>query len=833
MEKHSTQDIDTTVEKHSTQDIEQPWRNTRQQDIDTTVEKHSTQDIEQLWRNTRHKPRQNYRGGTELPGWDRTTRVGQNYQELFSETLSVVNSAGGLVIKCICRERRHNMVFPCFSSNTSLHGVLAPRPFSSTCADKTQPVPENVNKFSERTHTCGELRVSHVGQEVRLCGWLEYERMGKFLTLRDGYGSIQLVVTDSVRSFLSPTLSPQGRYWGQSPRHSALHPQVDSPRIPCLFQRDDITALLEGITYESVLAKMSTGDIEVLVSEVFILNKAKKNLPFGVRDHNKAKEYLRMKYRYLDLRFPRMQRNLRLRSHVIMKMRQYLCNYCDFVDVETPTLFRRTPGGAQEFVVPTRLAGQFYSLVQSPQQFKQLLMVGGLDRYFQIARCYRDEGSRPDRQPEFTQLDIEMSFSNREGVLSLVQELLEYCWPEHLDRPSTSYPRMTYRQAMEDYGTDKPDTRFSMKVCVACSAYREGLRKAVSINTNTNNNYSSTNSPDDYSSTNSPDDYSSTNSPDDYISTNSPDDYISTNSPDDYIREHRGNKRTSKNNHTEQREGVLQNVSDLVRFDDESKLRAFSSRPDCTAHLTSLKSKLQNAARRQFPLTRLISCSSSPGAHWREQLAGIFSADCVKALEESLDVHQEDALLVGVGSEQQVLESRGLRVRESGFHFLWVVDFPLFVAREGALESTHHPFTHPHPDDVHLLRQQPLKVRSLHYDLVLNGCEVGGGSVRIHDPLLQGQVLDYLGVDRISLQHLLDALSSGCPPHAGIALGLDRLLSLICHAASIRDVIAFPKTLEGRDPMSGAPVPISEQEQKLYHIRSLEPMDDTCVESAQ
>nr|CAD7591183.1 unnamed protein product [Timema genevievae] len=662
------------------------------------------------------------------------------------------------------------MVSTCFSSNTALHGVLAPRPSSSTCADKTQLVPETVNKFSERTHTCGELRVDHVGREVRLCGWLEYERMGKFLTLRDGYGSIQLVVTDS---------------------------------------RDDITSLLEGITHESVLAvvgevhkrppgqenkKMSTGDIEVLVSEVVILNKAKKNLPFSVRDHNKAKEYLRMKYRYLDLRFPEMQRNLRLRSKVIMKMREYLCNYCDFVDVETPTLFRRTPGGAQEFVVPTRLAGQFYSLVQSPQQFKQLLMVGGLDRYFQIARCYRDEGSRPDRQPEFTQLDIEMSFSNREGVLSLVQELLEYCWPEHLDRTPTPFPRMTYRQSMEDYGTDKPDTRFSMK---------------------------------------------------------------------------------------------LQNVSDLVRFDDESKLRAFSSRPDCTvralvvpgggrvlclayiaseccvlpispasvvcclypqAHLTSsLKSKLQNAARRQFPLTRLISCSSSPGAHWRDRLAGLFSANCLKALEESLDVHQEDALLLGVGSEQQVLEllgrtrveladqleSRGLKVRESGFHFLWVVDFPLFVAGEGALESTHHPFTQPHPDDVHLLGQEPLKVRSLHYDLVLNGCEVGGGSVRIHDPLLQGQVLDYLGVDQRSLQHLLDALSSGCPPHAGIALGLDRLLSLICHAASIRDVIAFPKTLEGRDPMSGAPVPISEQEQKLYHIRSLAPMDDTCAESAQ
>nr|CAD7439186.1 unnamed protein product [Timema bartmani] len=289
----------------------------------------------------------------------------------------------------IHKERRHSMVSPCFSSNTALHGVLAPRPSSSTCTDKTQPVPETVNKFSERTHTCGELRVDHVGREVRLCGWLEYERMGKFLTLRDGYGSIQLVVTDS---------------------------------------RDDITSLLEGITHESVLAvagevhkrppgqenkKMSTGDIEVLVSEVVILNKAKKNLPFGVRDHNKAKEYLRMKYRYLDLRFPEMQRNLRLRSKVIMKMREYLCNYCDFVDVETPTLFRRTPGGAQEFVVPTRLAGQFFSLVQSPQQFKQLLMVGGLDRYFQIARCYRDEGSRPDRQPEFTQVIIRCCYLDK------------------------------------------------------------------------------------------------------------------------------------------------------------------------------------------------------------------------------------------------------------------------------------------------------------------------------------------------------------------------------------------------------------------------------------
>ncbi|KAJ4427940.1 hypothetical protein ANN_23950 [Periplaneta americana] len=296
------------------------------------------------------------------------------------------------------------------------------------------------NKFTQRSHTCGELRDIHVGQEVRLCGWIEYQRMAKFVTLRDAYGSTQLVVPDD---------------------------------------RKDIIQQLESIPFESIVAasgvvcsrppaqeneNMSTGSVEVVLKEFKIVNPAKKYLPFIIRDFNKAKEPVRLKYRYLDLRFPEMQHNLRLRSKFLMKMREYLSNHCDFVEVETPTLFRRTPGGAHEFVVPSRLAGQFYSLVQSPQQLKQLLMIGGIDRYFQIARCYRDEGARPDRQPEFTQLDIELSFTDRDGIFHLIEGLLEHCWPEKLGKVVTPFPRMTYAEVMEQYGTDKPDVRFEMKL---------------------------------------------------------------------------------------------------------------------------------------------------------------------------------------------------------------------------------------------------------------------------------------------------------------------------------------------------------------------------------
>ncbi|KAL1124234.1 hypothetical protein AAG570_002004, partial [Ranatra chinensis] len=297
-----------------------------------------------------------------------------------------------------------------------------------------------VNEYTQRTHTCGELRNSHVGSHVRLCGWLEFQRMNRFAVLRDAYGSTQIVIPED-RGDIMKELN-----------ETALESSVS------------IEGLVDLRPESQINEKMATGEIEVNVSDYKVLGKAIKKLPFTIRNYNKATESVRMRYRYLDLRYPEMQAMLRLRSQFIMRMREFLINQRSFVEVETPTLFRRTPGGAQEFVVPTHHPGEFYSLVQSPQQLKQLLMVGGTDRYFQVARCYRDEGARPDRQPEFTQLDIELSFTDSSQVMRLVEELLATSWPSSLPPLSIPFPTMTFEQAFSDYGTDQPDVRYGCKV---------------------------------------------------------------------------------------------------------------------------------------------------------------------------------------------------------------------------------------------------------------------------------------------------------------------------------------------------------------------------------
>uniref|UniRef100_A0A4X1UG83 Aminoacyl-transfer RNA synthetases class-II family profile domain-containing protein n=1 Tax=Sus scrofa TaxID=9823 RepID=A0A4X1UG83_PIG len=309
-------------------------------------------------------------------------------------------------------------------------------------------IPE-LSSFVARTNTCGELRSSHLGQEVTLCGWIQYRRQNIFLVLRDFHGLVQVVIPQdesaaSVRRILC-----------EAPVESVV--QVSG------------TVISRPPGQEN--PKMPTGEIEIKVKTAKLLNSCKK-LPFEIKDFVKKTETLRLQYRYLDLRGAQMQYNLRLRSQMVMKMREYLCNLHGFVDIETPTLFKRTPGGAKEFVVPSREPGKFYSLPQSPQQFKQLLMVGGLDRYFQIARCYRDEGSRPDRQPEFTQIDIEMSFVDQTGIQSLIEGLLQYSWPSDKDPLVVPFPSMTFAEALASYGTDKPDTRFGMKIVDISDMFR-------------------------------------------------------------------------------------------------------------------------------------------------------------------------------------------------------------------------------------------------------------------------------------------------------------------------------------------------------------------------
>uniref|UniRef100_A0AAQ6AFQ1 Aminoacyl-transfer RNA synthetases class-II family profile domain-containing protein n=1 Tax=Amphiprion ocellaris TaxID=80972 RepID=A0AAQ6AFQ1_AMPOC len=511
----------------------------------------------------------------------------------------------------------------------------------------------------------------HVGEKVTLCGWVQYLRQDLFVILRDFSGLTQVLI-----------------------------PQEESA--------SNLKAVLCDLTVESVVKvtgtvrrrpagqenkTMPTGEIEVLAADVQVFNVCQK-LPFEIKDFVKKSESLRMQYRYLDLRSSQMQKNLRLRSQLVMKMREYLCNVHGFVDVETPTLFKRTPGGAKEFVVPSREPGLFYSLPQSPQQFKQLLMVAGVDRYFQIARCYRDEGSKPDRQPEFTQVDVEMSFVDQAGIMSLVEGLLHHSWPAEKGPIKVPFQVMKYEEAMRDYGVDKPDTRFSMK---------------------------------------------------------------------------------------------LIDLSDFFSSTEIEFLRSALSQPGGSVQTLCVPSGAVRA--KPFPV-----------------------AENMRPLLGNLRLQAA-----------QLLESRGVSLRDhSAFHFLWVVDFPLFVPKEDdpeELESAHHPFTAALPEDAHLIYTEPHKVRGQHYDLVLNGCEIGGGSIRIHDASEQLHVLkNILKEDPSLLTHLLEALASGAPPHGGIALGLDRLVSIMVGAPSIRDVIAFPKSFRGHDLMSRAPDSVSEEELKPYHI---------------
>ncbi|XP_063397245.1 aspartate--tRNA ligase, mitochondrial-like [Mytilus trossulus] len=587
----------------------------------------------------------------------------------------------------------------------------------------------NPTSYTKRSHLCGHLTIGNVGQEVTLCGWIQYHRFhGLFLILRDWSGIVQVVLAEKTSSDLD----------------------------------------LNGLALESVVEvngfviprpegqenkNMKTGQIEVEAREINILNQCKERLPISLGDHlQPSKESTRMEYRYLDLRNKFMQKNLRTRSTMVMKIREFLCNDHGFVDVETPTLFRRTPGGAKEFVVPTRQKGKFYTLPQSPQQFKQLLMVGGIDRYFQIAKCYRDESSKPDRQPEFTQVDIEMSFTTKREVQDLIEDLLQHSWPEgELTLP---FPQMTYSEAMENYGTDKPDTRYDMKL----------VNLSESFSSSGIHSFENT---------------------------------------------------------------LKQDKGEIIGLRIPKGTKNFSNRE----LIEIINSPSMNDQ------CEVTSIKVNEGNAWKCSFQKYLKEETKDKVTSRLNIEANDIVVLAHGTGHyphialgkvrttvaNALQSKGVQIiDENKFDFLWVTDFPLFLPKEEGegLESAHHPFTAPHPDDVELVKTHPELVRSQHYDLVLNGFEIGGGSIRIHQEHLQRYVLtEVLKEKTDDLEHLLEALSYGCPPHGGIALGLDRLLAVVCRTPSIRDVIAFPKAGEGQDLMSKSPASLPNNDLNLYHIQ--------------
>ncbi|WP_347242027.1 aspartate--tRNA ligase [Thermus sp.] len=567
-----------------------------------------------------------------------------------------------------------------------------------------------------RTHYAGSLREAHVGEEVVLEGWMNRRRdLGGliFLDLRDREGLVQLVA----------------------------HPE--SPAYPVAERvRPEWVVRAKGLVRlrPEPNPRLATGRVEVELKALEVLAEA-KTPPFPVdagwrgEEEKEPHEELRLRYRYLDLRRRRMQENLRLRHRVIKAIWDFLDRE-GFVQVETPFLTKSTPEGARDFLVPYRHEpGLFYALPQSPQLFKQMLMVAGLDRYFQIARCFRDEDLRADRQPDFTQLDLEMSFVEVEDVLELNERLMAHVFREALGvELPLPFPRLSYEEAMEHYGSDKPDLRFGLE---------------------------------------------------------------------------------------------LKEVGPLFR---ESEFRVFreAERVKALAVPRALSRKeiaeLEEEAKRH----------KAQGLAWARVEEEGFQGGVAKFLEpvretllKATGAGPGDTLLFVAGPRKVAAEALGavrlrladlLGLKREGFRFLWVVDFPLLEWDEerGGWTYMHHPFTSPHPEDLPLLEEDPGRARALAYDLVLNGVEVGGGSIRIHDPGLQARVFRLLGIgeeeQREKFGFFLEALQYGAPPHGGIAWGLDRLLALMTGSPSIREVIAFPKNKEGKDPLTGAPSPVSEEQ---------------------
>ena len=579
-----------------------------------------------------------------------------------------------------------------------------------------------------RTTTCGALRLSNVGEQVTLAGWVQKaRRMGgmTFIDLRDRYGITQLVFNEAVvGEGLVAEAEKLGREYVIQVVGTVSERENKNPKLP-------------------------TGDIEIAVSSLRILNPSEVP-PFTIEDDTDGGDDLRMKYRYLDLRRSCVRSNLELRHRFALAVRRYL-DAEGFLEVETPVLIKSTPEGARDFVVPSRMnPNQFYALPQSPQTFKQLLMVSGFDRYFQIVKCFRDEDLRADRQPEFTQIDCEMSFVEQEDVLSIFEGMTQYLFKELLDLDiPVPFPRMSWHDAMKRYGSDKPDTRFGMEF-VEVKNVLQGHGFSVFDNAA-------------------------------YIGA------IVAPGAASYTRKQ------------------LDALTDFVKRPQVGASGMVYARVETDGTVKSSVDKF-------YTQETLQSLATETGAKAGDLILILSGGDAMKVRKQLSELRLE------MGSQL------GLRDKTK-FSCLWVVDFPLFEWDEETQRfyAMHHPFTSPKPEDIPLLDSDPGAVRANAYDMVINGVEVGGGSIRIHDSKLQARMFDLLGFTPEKAQEqfgfLMNAFKYGAPPHGGLAYGLDRFVSLFAGLDSIRDCIAFPKNNAGRDVMIDAPSLIDQEQLDELHLR--------------
>ncbi|PIF05474.1 MAG: aspartate--tRNA ligase [Draconibacterium sp.] len=569
-----------------------------------------------------------------------------------------------------------------------------------------------------RTHTCGELRLKNKGNEVTLSGWVQRIReLGAmtFIDLRDRYGITQLVADEK--------------------SDKAIWKQVEKLGREFVIQA-------KGVVRErsSKNTNILTGEIEIAITSIQVLSPSAVP-PFTIQDDTDGGDELRMKYRYLDLRRNSVRKNLELRAKMAHFVRLYL-NSNNFIETETPVLIKSTPEGARDFLVPSRMnPGEFYALPQSPQQLKQLLMVAGFDRYYQIVKCFRDEDLRADRQPEFTQIDCEMSFVEQKDVLEMFEGLTKYVFKQVLDIDLEDFPWMPYTEAMEKYGSDKPDIRFEM---------------------------------------------------------------------------------------------FLNDISELAKgkefsvFDNAEYIGAICA-PGCADYSRKQINELTEWVKRpQIGAKGLVYVKYNNDETLKSSVDKFFTQEDLQKWAAKVDAKPGDLILVISGDKEPMQNALGLlrleianrlKLRDKNtFKGLWVVDFPLLEWDEEAKRffAMHHPFTSPKPEDVALLDTNPKKVRANAYDLVINGVEIGGGSVRIYDSALQAKMFDKLGFTKEQAEaqfgFLMNAFKYGAPPHAGIAFGFDRLVSMFAGLDSIRDVIAFPKNNSGRDIMMDSPSPIEPEQ---------------------